>query len=208
MIVEDSFPQLSELWFKNHAGIPGASSMNKIITSTGKRSTQRKDYMYKLAAESLLGVRELGYTNAAMEEGTAREEESRDYFSFLYDVEVHQVGMCYKDERKSFLCSPDGLIKNAAGKWYCGLEMKNPLAKTHIKYLAEGVLPTKYFIQVQSSLFITGLPAWCFMSYYPGLDPFIFDVIPDREFHKKLETELNTFCAELAQLIGRLKHGK
>jgi len=203
MIVSDCI-QLSDAWFTEHAGVPGASSMDKIITSTGKRSTQRKDYMYKLAAESLLGVRESGYTNATMDEGTAREEESRDYFSFLHDTEVHQVGMCYKDEQKKYLCSPDGLLKNG-DKWFAGLEMKNPLSKTQVEYLDKGRLPTKYFVQVQASLFITGLPLWFFFSYYPGLDPFITEEVPDLEFHKLLETELNTFCAELAQLIGRLK---
>ena len=206
MIVSDCI-QLSEEWFTEHAGIPGASSMDKIITSTGKRSTQRKDYMYKLAAESMLGVRESGYTNAAMEEGTVREEESRDYFSFLMDVDVHQVGMCYKDEQKLFLCSPDGLIKDGDA-WLYGLEMKNPLAKTHVEYLDKKVLPTKYFVQVQASLFVTGLEYWYFMSYCPGLDPFIIRVYQDFDFHKLLEKELNTFCAELAQLIGRLRHGK
>ena len=203
MIISDCI-QLSDEWFKNHAGVPGASSMNKIITSTGKRSTQRKDYMYKLAAEALLGVRDTGYTNPIMDIGTAREDEARDYFSFLYDVEIHQVGMCYKDEQKKYLCSPDGLQKNSAG-WYAGLEMKNPLAKTHVEYLDRGKLPTKYFVQVQSSLFITGLPKWYFFSYFPGLDPFTIEVLPDLEFHKKLETELDSFCAELAQLIGKLK---
>jgi len=206
MIISDCI-QLSDEWFTEHAGIPGASSMDKIITSTGKRSTQRKDYMYKLAAESLLGVRETGYTNPIMDEGTAREEESRAYFSFLHDVDVHPVGMCYRDEQKKYLCSPDGLIK-VGDNWTYGLEMKNPLAKTHVEYLDKGVLPTKYFVQVQASLFITGLPSWWFFSYFPGLDPLIISVFPDLEFHKLLEKELNTFCAELAQLIGRLKHGK
>jgi hypothetical protein len=206
MIISDCV-QLSPEWFTEHAGIPGASSMDKIITSTGKRSTQRKDYLYKLAAESLLGVRETGYTNPTMDEGTAREEESRDYFSFITDMDVHQVGMCYKDEQKKYLCSPDGLIKNKTSfaLWDYGLEMKNPLAKTHVEYLDKGVLPTKYFVQVQASLFITGLELWYFMSYYPGLDPLIIKVYPDLEFHKLLEKELNIFCAELAQLIGRLK---
>ena len=205
MIISDCI-QLSDEWFTEHAGIPGASSMDKIITSTGKRSTQRKDYMYKLAAESLLGVREAGYTNAAMEEGTAREEESRDCFAFLMDMDVHQVGMCYKDEQKKYLCSPDGLIVDPVMGVTSGLEMKNPLAKTHVEYLDNLGLPTKYFVQVQASLFITGLQKWYFMSYYPDLDPFILSVLPDLEFHKKLENELNTFCAELAQLIGRLKN--
>jgi hypothetical protein len=196
--------QLSDEWFSEHAGIPGASSMDKIITSTGKPSTSRKDLMYKLTAEALLGEKEKGYTNSIMEEGTAREDESRNYFSFAYDVEVHQVGMCYRDEQKKYLCSPDGLIKEG-DEWVSGLEMKNPLAKTHVSYLIAGKLPTKYFVQVQSSLFITELPKWYFMSYYPGLKPFVIEVYPDLEFHKKLESALDTFCAELAQMIGRLK---
>jgi hypothetical protein len=196
--------QLSDEWFAEHAGIPGASSMDKIITSTGKPSTQRKDLMYKLCAEALLGEKERGYTNPTMDEGTAREDESRAMFEFMYDVEVHQVGMCYKNEQKKYLCSPDGLIKDG-DKWISGLEMKNPLAKTHVSYLDIGKLPTKYFVQVQTSLFITGLPKWYFMSYYPGLDPFIIEVFTDLEFHEILDKGLFKFCLELAQMIAKVR---
>lgn len=204
MIISDC-KQLEPEWFAEHAGIPGASSMDKIITSTGKPSTQRKDLQYKLCAEALLGEKEQGYTNPAMDEGTAREDESRSMFEFMYDVEVCQVGMCYKNEQKKYLCSPDGLIKNSHDNWIAGLELKNPLAKTHISYLVGARLPTKYFVQVQSSLFITNLSTWYFVSYFPGLNPFVIEVYPDLEFHKKLETELDKFCAELAQIIKKLK---
>ena len=37
------------------------------------------------------------------------------------------------------------------------------------EYLKEGKLPTKYFVQVQSSLYITGFEKWHFLSYYPGM---------------------------------------
>lgn len=195
--------QLSEAWFKEHAGIPGASTMDKIITSTGKPSSQRKDLMYKLAAEFILGEKEQGYTNPTMDEGTKREDESRAWFSLKYNVDVHQVGMCYRDEQKKYLCSPDGLIKE--DDWVAGLEMKNPLAKTHVAYLVGGKLPTKYVVQVQASLFITGLPLWYFLSYYPGLKPFVVEVLPDLDFHKKLEKELDKFCLELAGVIKKLK---
>ena len=203
MITSDCV-QLSPEWFSEHAGIPGASTMDKIITSTGKPSTQRKDLMYKLCAESLLGEKEQGYSNATMEEGTAREQESRDFFSFMYDVEIQEVGMCYKDEKKKYLCSPDGLIVKD-GEYVAGLEMKNPLAKTHVSYLVDGKLPTKYFVQVQASLFITELPRWFFLSYYPNLKPFVVNVKPDLEFHKKLEKELDKFCAELAKMIKEIR---
>ena len=196
--------QLSNEWFAEHAGVPGAASMDKIITSTGKPSTQKKDLLHKLTAEALLGEKERGYTNPTMDEGTNREDESRNWFAFFHDVEVHQVGMCYKNEQKKYLCSPDGLIKEG-DEWVSGLECKNPFAKTHVSYLIGGKLPTKYVVQVQSSLFITGLPKWYFLSYFPGLKPFVVEVYPDLEFHKKLEKALDAFCAELAQMIGRLK---
>jgi len=196
--------QLSFEWFAEHAGIPGASSMDKIITSTGKPSSSRKDLIHKLTAEALLGEKEKGYTNPIMDEGTAREDESRNWFSFSYDVEVHEVGMCYRDEQKKYLCSPDGLIKDG-DEWVAGLEMKNPLAKTHISYLVGKKLPTKYYVQVQASLFITGLAKWYFLSYYPNLKPFVIEVLPSPEFHYKLEKELNKFCLELNKMIGELK---
>jgi hypothetical protein len=199
--------QLSYEWFAEHAGKPGAGSNDKIITSTGKRSTQRKDHLYKLTAEALLGEKEHGYTNSTMDEGTAREAESRDLFAFLYDAEVHQVGMCYRNEKKEYLCSPDGLLEKD-GDFIAGLELKNPLAKTHVSYLVGKKLPTKYVIQVQSSLFITGLPLWYFMSYVPGLDPFIVPVHPDLEFHKKLEAELDSFCLELYLMINDIRNAK
>ena len=204
MIVIEDIIQLSDEWFFEHAGIPGASSMDKIITSSGKPSSQRKDLMFKLAAEKLLGVKEQGYSNQTMEEGLTREEESRGWFEFQYEYEVHEVGMCYKDEQKKYLCSPDGLIKNSDG-WVAGLEMKNPLAKTHVSYLIGGKLPTKYYVQVQASLFITGLEMWYFLSYYPGIKPLVVEVYPDYEFHDKLEKELDKFCLELAMTIKKLK---
>jgi hypothetical protein len=199
--------QLSDRWFREHAGKPGAGSNDKILTSTGKRSTQRKDHMFKLTAEALLGEKERGYTNSTMDVGTDREAESRDLFAFLYDVEVHQVGMCYRDEKLQYLCSPDGLIWQN-DDWTAGLELKNPLAKTHVSYLVGKKLPTKYVIQVQSSLFITGLPLWYFCSYVPGLDPFIIAVHPDLELHKKIEAELESFCSELKIMINSMRSAK
>jgi hypothetical protein len=206
MIISDCV-QLSDSWFQEHAGKPGAGSNDKIITSTGKRSTQRKDHLYKLTAEALLGEKERGYTNSTMDEGTTREDESRDLFAFLYDVEVRQVGMCYRDEKKKYLCSPDGLIQKD-GEWIAGLELKNPLAKTHVSYLVGKKLPTKYVVQVQSSLFITRLPLWYFMSYYPGLDPFVIPVHPDLELHKKIASELDSFCIELSMMVNKIRNSK
>ena len=60
-------------WFKARAGSIGASSMSKIITSTGKASTQRKGYLYQMTAETITGEKTESYSNQNMENGLTRE---------------------------------------------------------------------------------------------------------------------------------------
>jgi len=192
--------QRSEQWFSEKAGVPGSSSFDKIATTKGEPSKQRTGYMHQLAAEAITGRIEQGYTNAFMEEGTAREDESRGLYELIKGVTVEQVGFIYPDEEKKYGCSPDGLINRERG-----LEMKNPLPKTQVAYLLKNELPTDYFQQVQGSLFITGFERWDFMSYSPGLPPLIIPVYRDEPFIKKLKEELDRFCFELAGVIKKLK---
>ena len=200
MIIID-IPQMSEEWFQEKAGRPGASSFSKIVTTKGEPSKSAQDYLYQLAGEAIVGRCEEGYTNWAMEKGIEREAESRELFELIYGP-VRQVGFVYKDERKLFGCSPDGLIGNA------GLELKNPLLKTHVKYLLDGKLPIEYFQQVQGSMYVTDFTHWYFMSYYPGIPPFILKVERDEKFIAKLAEELEKFIHELAVVIRKLKEMK
>lgn len=199
MIIEDTIIQGSPEWFAAKAGKPGASSFDKIITTKGEPSKSRTDYLYQLAGEAIIGRQEEGYTNFAMQQGIEREAESRALFEMLYGVQVKQVGMIYRDD-KACLCSPDGLLEDA------GLEMKNPLLKTHVKYLLAGTLPTDYFQQVQGSLYISGFKHWYFMSHYPALPPFILKVERDEKFISALAIEIDKFVYELAGMIARLKN--
>ena len=199
MVILDSFPQCSEQWFIEKAGKPGSSSFSKIVTTKGAPSKSAQDYIHQLAGEAIIGRQEEGYTNYAMEAGIAREAESRALFELLHGVEVKQVGLVYRDESRSVLCSPDGLMDD------CGLELKNPLLKTHVKYLLAGTLPSEYYQQVHGSMFVTGLKSWFFMSYYPGLPPFILKVARDEDFISKLEKEMDSFLFKLAILIRKIK---
>ena len=200
MIVVD-IPQMSEEWFSEKAGRPGSSSFSKIITTKGEPSKQAQDYIYQLAGEAIVGRCEEGYTNWAMQEGVIREAESRELFEIIHGP-VRQVGVVYKDENKAFLCSPDGLKEDS------GLELKNPLLKTHVKYLLSGKLPIEYFQQVQGSMYVTDFTHWYFMSYYPGMLPFILKVERDEKFISKLAEELERFCYDLAVTIRKLKEMK
>lgn len=198
-IIVDSFLQKSPEWMAARAGNPGASNVSKIITNSGEISKQRTEYLYQLAGEAITGKCEEGYQSTAMMQGSEREDGARALFEMIYGVEARQVALVYKDEWRLFHCSPDGLPGDAV------LEMKNPMMKTHVKYLLDGKLPSDYFGQCQMSLYVTERDLLYFMSAYDGLPPFILEVRRDEVFIAKLETALLDFCADLARLVERLK---
>lgn len=192
--------QGSEQWFSEKLGKPSASNASKIITNDGKPSKSRTSYLYELAGERLTGRREEGYKNGNMIAGNEREDESRKYYELTHDVNVARVGVIYKDEAKRFLCSPDGIVNNEYG-----LELKNVLPKTQVKYLLDNVIPDEYFSQVQFSLYVTDFKRWDFLSYVPAMKPLLVKVERDERFIEALHVELNKFCDELEQIVTKLK---
>jgi putative phage-type endonuclease len=191
--------QKSDEWFSAICGNVGASSIDKIITTKGEPSKSRTDYMMTLAAERITGKGEVGFTSQAMLNGIEREAEARTLFEMARGVEIQQVGCVFKDERKLCHCSPDGLIGDNSG-----FEVKNPMSKTHIKYLLEGKLPLDYFCQVQFSLYVTERSSWWFMSHYPGIKPFMVEVYRDEKWISKMEIELTLFNDQLEDMVKQL----
>jgi len=198
-IIINDIVQGSPEWFSAKAGSVGASNIDKIITTKGERSKQREDFMYQLAGERITGQCEETFQSQAMKNGIEREANARQVFEMIYGLEAKQAGIVYKDEWKLCHCSPDGLPDN------CGLEIKNPMMKTHVRYLLNGKLPTDYFCQIQMSLYVTERDLWYFMSYYDGIKPLILECHRDEAFINKLEAELNSFNEELLQIVERLK---
>lgn len=191
--------QLSPEWFQAKIGVPSAGSFDKIITTKGEPSKQRTNYMYQLAGELVSGYKNESYTNFAMQRGVELEADARKFFEFTQGVEVKQCGIVYPDENKKYGCSPDGLLDDA------GLEIKSPLVHTHVAYLLDGKLPMDYFQQVQGGMLCTGFDHWFFLLYYPGLAPLLIRVERDDKFIEKLKAELDTFCAELATIVNKLR---
>jgi hypothetical protein len=200
-IILDSFLQRSPEWVEARLGNPGCSSIGKIITSKGEPSKQREDYLMQLAAEIITGrCEESGYLTQHMINGIEREDPCRALFEMIQGAEVRQVGIVYKDERKRCHCSPDGLIGDDAI-----LEMKNPMAKSHIRSLLDGSLPTDYFGQCQMSLYVCERPLLYYMSNSDGLPSLILEVRPDEAYIKKLEKALDDFWADLMLTVERIK---
>ena len=198
MIIID-YEQYSPEWWTEKLGKPSASCFDKIVTMKGDPSKQAKNYLYQLAGERIVGGKVETYTNAAMERGLKLEPEARSLFEIVKEVEVKQVGLVYFNDEKRFSCSPDGLLQNS------GLEIKCPLIHTHVSYVLGGTLPSDYFQQVQGSMLVTGFSSWWFMSYFPGLPPFIIVVQRDDKFCAALKVALDDFCEELDQVEAKLR---
>lgn len=205
MIVLPELEQGTPEWMAARAGVVSASQVSNVITNTGKEPSNSvvTKYMSELAVEAVTGEKTPTFQSYDMKRGIEIEPEARDYFVFTTGLNVEEVGIVYKDETKRVSCSPDGLITED-GEYVCGLEIKCPAAHTHIEYLRNENIPTKYIGQVQASMYVTGFNVWYFMSYYPGVKPLIVKVLRDDNFIMALHNRLDTFLSELNTLKGEL----
>ncbi len=201
MIISE-FAQGSENWLKDRAGIPTSSSFDMIITTTGKPSKQRENYLYTLVAERITGVKMDHYQSAAMEKGLESEAEARAMYEILTGNEVKEVGICFPNKKRLYGSSPDGLILDSG----C-LEIKCPMAHTHVGYLLNKRVPTAYMAQIQGQLLVTGRKYVHFFSYFPGLEPLLLEVKPDERFIEILGCELMLFCDDLDRITKKLGGG-
>jgi len=200
MIIE-YFPQYSQEWWDARIGIPTASKFDKLVSSTGKKSTQWKSYAYKKAAEIDTCKIEDTFKSKDMERGTMLEPIARSDYNFITGIEMQEVGIVYPDSNKLCSCSPDGLsIVNKKG-----LEIKCPKASTHKEYEHKNVLPTKYKHQVFGSLWICDeIETWDFMSYHPDMKPFITTIDRENEEYKTYIKMLASFLPEVSEFIKKV----
>ena len=182
MIVHEHLEQGSEQWLKIRKGRATASEASKILTPTGKPSASRVKYMRKLARECACDDPLEWFGNKHTEWGHDHESEARELFEEETGLDVAEVGFCTREDGIIGF-SPDGLIlpdkSRPDSEFIGGLEIKCPAPDKHVEYLIEGELPAEYKLQVHWSLAASGLPVWWFMSYFPGLNPFIIRVESD-----------------------------
>ena len=206
MIILDC-EQYSEEHIDARLGIPTASQYSRIITATGKPSASAQEYMYELAREAITRQPTQKYQSFDMEEGHRKEPLARNYFEYIHDIDVRQVGLIYKDEQKRFAASPDGLLDGS------GLEIFCPKFATHMVNVNDpknAVKRAGKIQQIQGSLLISGFDYWWFCSYWPpedkpAVDQVVFKVHRDEEFISKLEAELDRFTIELASVVKKLR---
>jgi putative phage-type endonuclease len=142
-------------WFAQRCGKVTASCIADMMakTKTGWGAS-RLNYRAKLVAERLTGIVEKGYTNAAMEWGSAMEADARTAYAFYRGVDVVLA---------EFVTHPTIAMSGASPDGYVGddglVEIKCPNTATHIETLLGQAVPGKYNLQCQWQLACTGR-AW------------------------------------------------
>ena len=200
MIISEN-EQQSDGWFEDRLGLPTASNFSKIVTSKGVASKSQEEYRYLLASEIISGNKGVNYTNKDMERGNELEPKARALYEFTNNVDVQEVGLCWKDETKRFGASPDGLV----GK--DGLiEIKCCRPEKVIECLDKGVPPKAYSMQqIQGQLLVSGR-VWCDLWVYAeGLPPYCQRIMRNEVFVRLLENELALFCDKLDILVEKIK---
>lgn len=184
--------QGTDEWIQARLAIPTASEFDKIITPTGKISTQAEAYMNKLLSEVITGKPALTFEKTPwMERGNELEAEAAQFYELQNDLDSVKVGFCMNDEG-TIGASPDRLI-GADGL----LEIKCPAPQTHVGYLLSGKIDRGYWPQVQGQLYITGRK-WCdWMSYNPEMPPVIIRVERDESFISLMNAALQDFVIKM-----------
>jgi hypothetical protein len=207
MKVYPAMEQGSEEWLAIRKGRPTASRFDKILTATGKVSSQSEDYIHELIAECFCPDFTAWFGNAMTERGKETEGEARDAFAAHTGLKLEQVGFVLADDGVCG-CSPDSLILGPDGQHVAGLEIKCPAPKTHVSYVLGEGIPAEYRQQVHGSMAVTGLKQWHFWSYFPGMQPFHAVALRD-DYTERLAKALADFVADykkkMAAAIPKLK---
>lgn len=191
--------QGTEEWQRLRLGIPTASQFSRVLTPTGKPSSQASAYAHELVAERILGVPVSQVERTEwMRRGTEMEARAVAWYEFERGVDTSPVGFCRTDDGRVG-CSPDRLVAGGGG-----LEVKCPNAATHVGYLLDDV-DRKYRPQVQGGLYVTGLAWWDFVSYHDELPPVVVRVHRDEEFLSALDAALTDFCARVDEYEVRVR---
>ena len=203
MIIE-TCEQGSDEWFALRLGNPGAAKFHEIVKTNGTRSATRGKYLCNLASELYTGKRVESYKNDRMDEGLEHENTSRRHYVFTNRVDILQAGLFWKDEQKKYHCSPDGYILDTK----IGFETKDAIEHVQVARLLAKKPDPKHWTQCQGSLLVSGYNAWDYQSYcsvQEDLPVLTVRIYPDDKFLKKLETELDAFCLDLAAAVRELK---
>jgi putative phage-type endonuclease len=192
--------QQSEAWHEARCGRVTGTRFKSLVA--GESTATYKDLVTNIACEIITNKQEETYSNAIMEHGIETEPIARKEYENLFDCEVKQIGFMIPDEGHKYHewvgISPDGVTSDNGM-----IEIKCPIAKTHLGYIEDNRLPAEYRHQVQGQLFVTGFTYCDFMSFVEGMKSFVIRVYPDVELFKEFEKRLDILIEEVKSKLEK-----
>lgn len=190
-IVYRTVTQGTAEWYALRLGIPTSSAFHKIITPTGRPSTQARGYMHRLIAERLLNESMDDPVQAEWAEwGRANEPLAAAQFAFAHG-DTEPIGFITNDAM-TLGCSPDRLILGRNE----GVEIKCPSPPVHLGYALDGP-GNDYRPQVQGQLLVGELEVIHFYSWHPRMPPVHIVTHRDEKYLELMTDLLDAFLEEL-----------
>ena len=194
--VEQGAPE----WLSLRLGMPTASEFCKIITPTGKASTQAEAYSNRLVAELLTGKSADPFAgNDWTTRGNELEADAAAFYELQFGGDIKEVGFITNDE-ETFGASPDRLVDENGL-----LEIKCPAPHTHVGNLLDGQIDGKYTPQVQGQMLVTGRSWVDWLSYHPEMQPSIIRIERDEKYLELMRSMLTEFTENLQRKFQQLK---
>jgi putative phage-type endonuclease len=200
------FPQGSDEWRRARCGLVTASRMDCVVAKikTGEAAA-RRDYRCELVAEILCGQpQDNGYINAEMQHGIDNEPFARAAYEIATGKLVDIVGLVLHPTIERAAASPDALVGHDGV-----LEIKCPKTATHLQYLMDGKVPTKYEPQMSWQMACTGRSFADFVSFDPrlpeNLQLFRVRMYRNDERIKELEAEVGSFLEDVDRMLETVR---
>ena len=191
--------QGSDGWTRLRLGVTSSSNFGKILTPTGKKSAQVKDYSNTLLAELIVGHGEPFFKSDAMQRGNDLEPFAVAQYELVSGNRTKEVGFVTTDDGR-IGASPDRLV----GKDGL-LEIKCPIQKKHLSNLFSDEMDSQYIPQVQGQMWLTDR-SWCdWMSYHPEMPESLVRVDRDDEYIALLEEAVGELLHDMDTKIAILK---
>jgi len=186
-------------WHELRRGVLTSTAIKTLITPTGKLADNDKTraHVYEVAAQRITGRTEDSYLSFDMMRGHMEEILSRDLYAHHY-APVTECGFITNDSLGFTVgYSPDGLVGEDGI-----IEIKSAKAKIQVQRIADGVMPTEHYAQVQTGLLVTGRQ-WCdFISYSNGMKMMVVRVNADPDYHALIEQAAKAFEAKVKEVIA------
>jgi len=187
--------QNTDEWFDIKRGKFSASTAADLLMKPSTAGYQK--LINKIVFERVTGETAESHSNGWMERGIQLEPEALKTYELSTFTKINKVGYVSLDDWIG--CSPDGLIEDNGL-----IQVKCPAWNTQLEYYFSEKVPTNYFKQCQFELMVTQREYNIFLSYHPGLKPFICKIERDEKVIEEMIIKLADSIKLVRQRIAKL----